>query len=133
MGDAAPHRRPLFVEADLDLSVDGHPVAVRGEGQHVTIEVDDRRTAWRVARASRPGANMVRVLAAKLEEHGVDVDVHVGGKAVGRMGPSADPGRLSRALGVPVEITPEAIPRRALYAAAGLALLGGLAWALRRR
>ena len=126
-------RRPLFVDADLDMTVDGHAVAVRGSGQRVTIEVEDRPTAFRLARASRPGARGVRTLSGVLEEHGVDVEIHVGGEAVGRLGPSAEVGRIADALGLPVEVTPEAIPRRALWAAAGLALLGGIVVAYSRR
>ncbi|OZC03973.1 hypothetical protein [Rubricoccus marinus] len=126
-------RRPLHIEADLDLTVDGHPVAVRGQGKRVVIEVDEPQTAWRVMRAHRPGADLVRTLAGLLRDHDVDVEVQVGGRAVGRIGSEAEPGLISRALGVPVEVTPPPVPRKVLYGAAVLAALGGLALILRRR
>lgn len=126
-------RRPLHIEADLDLTVDGHPVAVRGHGQRLVIEVDQPSTAWRVYRSNRPGAHAVRSIADLLRDHDVDVEVQVGGRALGRVGPSAEPGPLARAFGVPVEVSPPPVPRKVLWAAAGLAALGGLAFALRRR
>lgn len=125
--------RPLFVDADLDLSVDGHPVRIHGTGREVVVEVDRAQTAWRLFRAHRPGADAVRSLTDLLHHHDVDVEVHVAGRPVGRMGATAEPGRLSRALGVPVEIDRPVVPRGAFWAGAALLALGGLALALRNR
>ncbi|MEL6616271.1 MAG: hypothetical protein AAFQ43_11065, partial [Bacteroidota bacterium] len=121
------------IEADLDLSVDGHPVAVRGHGQTVVIEVDQPSTAWRVIRAQRPGATVVRTVAGLLRDHDVDVEIQVGGRALGRMGPSAQPGPLARTLGVPVQVSRPPIPRTVLWGAVAAVALGGLLLALQRR
>ncbi len=115
------------------MSVDGHPVTVRGQGKRVVIDVDQHSTAWRVMRANRPGANVVRTLAGLLRDSDVDVEVHVDGRAVGRIGPSAEPGVLARTFGVPVQVTPPPVPPKVLYGAAALAALGALALVLRRR
>ena len=125
-----PLRRQLFVDADLDLSVDGHPVAIRGDGARVTIAVDSAATAYRLFQARRPGRHLVRALTDTLSAVGVDVEVTVGGRAVLAAGPSAQAGRLAKAVGLDaVQITP---PREATYVAAGLALLAGFVIGLRR-
>ena len=38
-------RRRILVDADLDLTIDGHPIAIRGDGERVTIAVDSAATA----------------------------------------------------------------------------------------
>ena len=125
-----PARRHLWVDADLDLLIDGHPVAVRGDGEKVTIAVDTASTAARLFQGSRPGRRLVRTVTDTLEQFGVDVEVTIGGRAVLAAGPSAQAGRIARAIGLDaVQITP---PREATYAAAGLALLAGFALGLRR-
>jgi len=127
--DPLPRRR-LLVDADLDLTIDGHPVAIRGDGERVTIAVDSAATATRLFRASRPGARFVRAVTDTLDVLGVDVEVTVGGRSVLAAGPSAQGGRIATAVGLDaLEITP---PPEATWAAVGLALLGGLALGLRR-
>ncbi|MEM1056930.1 MAG: hypothetical protein AAGI52_15515 [Bacteroidota bacterium] len=125
--------RPLFVDADLRLTVDGAPVRITGSGRDITVDVDRAQTAWRLFRAHRPGADAVRSITDLLDTHDVDVEVQVGGRPVGRVGATAEPGRLSRALGVPVQIQPTPVMRGAFWGALALAALGGLAFALRRR
>lgn len=123
-------RRRILVDADLDLTIDGHPVAIRGNGERVTIAVDSAATATRLFRTSRPGAQFVRAVTETLDVLGVDVDVTVGGRSVLAAGPSAQAGRIAKAVGLgAVEFTP---PAEAKWAAVGLALLGGLALGLRR-
>ena len=127
-----PHtpRRQLLVDADLDLTVDGHPVAVRGDGERLTVAVDSSATAYRLFRANRPGRRAVRMVVDTLEQFGIDVEVTVGGRSVLAAGPSAQAGRLARAVGLDaVEVR---VPAEATWAAAGLALLAGLALGLRR-
>ena len=125
-----PPRRRLVVEADLDLTVDGHPVAVRGDGERLTIAVDSAATAARLFRSGRPGARFVRSVTDTLDALGVDVEVTVGGRSVLAAGPSAQAGRIARAVGLEaVEVRP---PVEATLVAAGLAFLGGLALGLRR-
>jgi hypothetical protein len=127
--DPLPRRR-LLVDADLDLTIDGHPVAIRGDGERITIAVDSAATATRLFRASRPGARFVRAVTDTLDVLGMDVEVTVGGRSVLAAGPSAQAGRIATAVGLDaVEIVP---PPEATWAAVGLALLGGLALGLRR-
>ena len=122
--------RRLTVDADLDLSVDGHPVSITGRGQRLTIEVDSAQTAWRLFRANTPGRHLVRSVTDTLEVFGIDVDVTVGGRPLVSVGPSAEGGRVAQALGLPsVEV---AVPRQAVWAGVGLAALAGLAVGLRR-
>lgn len=123
-------RRQLLVDADLDLTVDGHPVAIRGRGEHVTIAVDTPATAWRLFRANRPGRHLVRAVTDTLEQFGVDVEVTVGGRSVAAAGPSAQAGRIATAIGLDaIEIRP---PAEAVWVGAGLAFLAGLALGVRR-
>ena len=122
--------RRLTVDADLDVTVDGHPVAVRGEGTRLTIAVDDSRTAFRLFQANRPGRKLVRAVTDTLEQFGIDVEVTVGGRSVLAAGPSAQAGRLATAIGLEaVEITP---PPEARYLALGAAFLTGLVLGIRR-
>ena len=123
-------RRQLLIDADLDLTVDGHPIAVRGDGERVTVAVDSAATAYRLFQANRPGRHLVRMVTDTLEQFGIDVEVTVGGRAVLAAGPSAQAGRIARAVGLDaVQITP---PPEATWAAAGLALLAGVALGIKR-
>ena len=123
-------RRQLTVDADLDLTVDGHPIAVRGDGQRLTIAVDEPGTAWRLFRANRPGRHLVRAVTDTLEQFGIDVAVTVGGRSVLEAGPSVQAGRIAAAVGLPsVKVTP---PVEATLVAAGVALLAGIALGARR-
>ena len=125
-----PLSRRLLIDADLDVTVDGHPVAVRGDGERLTIAVDDASTAFRLFQSNRPGRHLVRAVTDTLEQFGIDVEVTVGGRSGLAAGPSAQAGRIAKAVGLDaVEVTP---PAEATWAAVGLALLGGLALGLRR-
>jgi hypothetical protein len=124
--------RRLSVEADLDLTVDGHPVAVRGAGQRLVVEVDSARTAWRLFQSRRPGRRLARTVTDTLEQFGLDVQVVVGGRHLASVGASAVPDRLTRALGVEgVALTP-AVARTATWTLVGLAFLAGAALGARR-
>ena len=119
----------LAVEADLDLSVDGHPVAIRGDGDRLRVEVNEARTAWRLFQSNRPGRHLVRTITDTLDALGVDVDVVVGGRTVATVGPGAEAGRLLAALGLyhvefpnPLDAIEEGHRRWVLV---GLAFLGG--------
>ncbi|MEM0962813.1 MAG: hypothetical protein AAGK21_09800 [Bacteroidota bacterium] len=123
-------RRQLLVDADLDLTVNGHPIAIRGDGEKVTIAVDSSRTAWRLFQANRPGRNLLRTVTDTLDVFGVDVEVTVGGQSVIAAGPSAQAGRIAAAVGLDaIEVTP---PSGAVWTGVGLAFLAGLAIGLRR-
>ena len=122
--------RELTVDADLDLSVDGHPVSITGSGQKLTITVDSRRTAWELFQANRPGRHLVRSITDTLEVFGIDVDVHVGGQSLVSVGPSAQGGRVAQALGLPsVQVTP---PREVVWGGVALAAVAGLILGARR-
>ena len=123
--------RRLDIDADLDLSVDGHPVTVTGRGQTLTVEVDSAQTAWRLFQANRPGRHLVRSITDTLDVFGIDVEVTVGGRPLVAVGPSAEGGRLAQALGLPsVEVT---VPPQAVWTGVGLAALAGLAVGVSRR
>lgn len=130
----SPHR--LAIEADLDLTVDGHPVALRGSGSRLRIEVDDPQTAWRLFQSQRPGRHLVRTITDTLDAFGVDVEVVVGGRAVARAGAGAVGGRLAQALGLPaVQVTAplrELAPPATPWVLVGLAFVGGALLGARR-
>lgn len=122
--------RRLAVDAHLDLTVDGHPVAIRGEGSRLRIEVDSPQTAWRLFRSQRPGRHLFRTLTDTLDALGVDVDVVIGGRQVATAGPST--GRPLQALGLgSLRLAPpDRQQRRWLLVGAGFA--GGVLLGLRR-
>ena len=106
-------RRQLSIDADLDLTVDGHPVAVRGDGQRVTVTVDTAETAWRMFKGRRPGRRLVRTVTDTLEQFGIDVEVVVDGQSLLTVGPSAVASRVTSALGLQgVQVDP-AVARHA--------------------
>lgn len=120
----------LEVDADLRLSVDGHPVSITGSGQTLTVEVDSAQTAWQLFQANRPGRHLVRTITDTLDVFGIDIDVVVGDRPLVSVGPSAQGGRLAQALGLPsVQVT---APSEAVWTAVGLAALAGLVVGLRR-
>lgn len=121
--------RRLSIDADLDLTIDGHPVAVRGAGDRVVVAVDDARTAWRLFQSRRPGRHLVRAVTDTLDALGVDVEVEVGGRTLASAGPSAVRGAVTRALGLPALHVPT---ERWLWASVGAALAAGL-WIGARR
>mgnify|MGYP001343886855 CR=1 FL=1 len=90
-----PLRRQLFVDADLDLSVDGHPVAIRGDGARVTIAVDSAATAYRLFQARRPGRHLVRALT-EVVSGGELTDDESGSADREREGPRTATGRRQR-------------------------------------
>ena len=120
----------LEVDADLSLSVDGHPVSITGRGQTLTVAVDSSQTAWRLFRSNTPGRRLVRTITDTLDVFGIDVDVTVGGRPLVSVGPSAQGGPVAQALGLPsVQVT---APPPVTWTAVGLAALAGLAAGLRR-
>ncbi|MEM1116799.1 MAG: hypothetical protein AAF845_05010 [Bacteroidota bacterium] len=127
----------LAVEADLDLTVDGHAIAVRGAGDRVRVIVDEPRTAWRLFQANRPGRHLVRSITDTLDALGIDVDVVVGDRTVATVGPSAESGRLLDALGldnveVPNPLNDVLDSRQQTWLLVGLAFLGGAFLGTRR-
>ena len=132
-----PLSRRLEIDADLQVTVDGEPVAVRGDGSRLIIEVADRSTAWRLFQSNRPGRGLVRTLTDTLDVFGIDVDVRVGDRTVASLGGDADPGPVSRAIGRAVgaeglSIAPPEFSPRARWGLIGLAFALGAAVGSRR-
>ena len=131
-----PPRR-LAIDADLAVTVDGRSVSLTGEGERLVVHVEDAETAFALFRANRPGRHLVRAVTDTLERFGIDVDVRVGERTVARLGASATPGPVSRAVGKVVGIegldvpVPEVSPR-VRWAAIGLAFLTGALVTARR-
>lgn len=119
--------RPLSVDVDLDLTVDGHPMAVRGEGRRVVVSVDEPRTAWRLFRSRRPPTELVRTVSETLDALGLDVELEVAGHSVGVAGRSAVPSRLTRAMGLrSVQLNaPRLLPPGAFDEPLGWAVVAG--------
>mgnify|MGYP006270508995 CR=1 FL=1 len=113
-------QRPLSVTAELQLEVEGHPVTVVGYGDLVVVEA----SSLAGARALLDGATTLPVaeVGPSLRHADVTVDVRVRGASVARLGPAAEAGLLSRAVGVPdAEVS------------LGGVTLAGLRWLSRRR
>ncbi|MFB6303168.1 MAG: hypothetical protein ABEH78_09955 [Haloferacaceae archaeon] len=104
-GDGAPghgdggHRR-LAVEADLDVTVEGHRIHVAGYGDLVVVDAP----SFAAVRALREGVDAlplpsVRAATGPANEGEPTVDVRVRGVSVARIGPGVDPGPLAALLG----------------------------------
>lgn len=117
--------RPLSVDVDLELTVDGHPMTVRGEGRRVVVSVDAPRTAWRLFRSRRPPTALVRNVSETLDALGLDVEVEVAGRSVGLAGRSAVAGPLTRALGLPAVQVHGLLPPGAFREPFGWAVVAG--------
>lgn len=97
--------RRVAVEADLDLSVDGEPVRVRGDGDLVVIDAPSLATlrAFRAGVDALPGpvatdGSSASVVAAAADA-GPTVEVRVRGTSVARIVPGGAPGILGTLLG----------------------------------
>ena len=134
---ASPARRRLEIDADLEVTVDGEPVSVRGDGSRLVIDVPDRSTAFRLFQSARPGRGLVRTITDTLDVFGINVDVRVGERTVATLGADADPGPVSRALGRAVgadglSLAPPELTPRVRWGLVGLAFALGLAVGTRR-
>lgn len=99
---AALAGRPrLLVDADLEVSVDGHDCSVTGDGETVTVAVGSLGEAVSLLRAT-DGAGRVRDLSTLATAVGLTVVVTVAGATVARAGRGARPGPLGRRFGVEV-------------------------------
>jgi len=135
--------RPLEVLADLQLTVDGEDIAIRGNGDRVVIDLPSLRAGRRLLSAGplALGGHQRRTeqLHDGLSQVGVGVEVRLRGEPVAQMGAGAQPGALARLLNLgAVEVHPTrplraAAQRRPLLAGlvvGGVLLL--LAWLLLR-
>ena len=136
LSELRPARR-LAIDADLDVTVDGRAVSLRGEGERLVVQVEDSATAFKLFQANRPGRHLVRTITDTLELFGIDVAVRVGDRTVASLGPSADPGPVSRAVGRVVgaegiDFAAPEIPANTRWVAIGLAFLAGALLGARR-
>lgn len=134
---------PLEILADLQLSVNGEPIDVRGDGDRVVIDLPTLR-AGRTVINSGPFAGpnrrkRVEQLHEALSLAGITAEVRLRGDTIARIGAGASPSRLMKALNVgPVEVRPgtsvlSVVKERPLLAVAAAAGLAGLiAWIVSR-
>jgi hypothetical protein len=98
VGGGADAPRRLGVEADLDLTVEGHPVHVAGYGDLLVVDAP----SFSALRALRRGLDALPdpLASAVLGGPGLPpVDVRVRGVSVARIGPDTDPGPAAALLG----------------------------------
>lgn len=88
----------LVVDADLDVSVDGHQLSVHGDGKVLTVSLDSLVQAVGLLRAAG-GRYRVRELSRLVAAAGLTVVVTVGDSVVARAGRDADPGSLGQPFG----------------------------------
>ena len=102
MSDSRRDDRPLRVEADLALEIDGAETRIVGHGELIVVEAPSIRAAGAILRSARAvptGADPLARLGDGLERADLRVDVRVRGTSVARAGAGIDPGLVSRALG----------------------------------
>lgn len=106
--------RALAVEADLDLTVEGQSVSVRGSGEHLTVGIETVRGAITVLRNLGTVTELVGPFGTRFVEADLSADIVVEGVVVGRIGPHVEPNAISRALGItPARVWPGAVLRAA--------------------
>ncbi|MFB6108085.1 MAG: hypothetical protein ABEJ82_04480 [Haloplanus sp.] len=89
-----PGGRPLSVDADCTLTVDGTPVSVRGYGDLLVV---DAPTLGAIR--SLGGGTRASVVDAVCRRSDLTVDCRVRGRSVARVGAGVESGPLSRAVG----------------------------------
>jgi hypothetical protein len=104
--------RPLAVEADLRLTVDGEEITVSGAGTHLVVAVPTVAAGWRTLQALDTLPTGFATAGTRARDSGLSIDVTYEGVTVARLGPYVEPNALSRALGVtPARIWLGAIAR----------------------
>jgi hypothetical protein len=101
-------RRPdLSVDADLEVTVDGTTVTVRGYEDLVAVDCPSLPSAVDLVRRHRSESMDA---AAGLASTGLTAEVRVRGVPLARLGDGATPSRLAGMLGLgPVELVPEGL------------------------
>lgn len=104
---------PLDIQADLTLTVDGEPVAIKGEGGHVVVALPSVQAGRALFRW--PGArDSVPRLSEMLRDADVTMDVRMRGESVATLGAGAKPRTWNRLLHIgPVNVRPTAAVRAA--------------------
>lgn len=133
---------PLDVLGDLDLTVDGDDVSVRGDGRRIVVDVPSIAAARRLIAKTpygdtpRDSATYVHELLAEVD---LTLDVMLNHQRVARLGADARPNAVSRLLRLDqVEVHPSVPAREAASSnpiATALLFITGvglLLWLLRR-
>jgi hypothetical protein len=99
----------LAVEADLDVTVDGHACTVWTEDGTVVVEAPSLTAAWSLL----SGVDALPVdpnrLAGGLASVSLAVRVQVRRATVARLGSGAEPSELARELGYDADISPRGV------------------------
>ncbi|MCL7416281.1 MAG: hypothetical protein M8354_00370 [Halalkalicoccus sp.] len=105
----------LAVEADLRLTVEGHPVEISGSGTHLTVATSSLRGALAVLRSLGTTTDLIEPLGTRFVAADLSAGIKATGVVIARIGPHVEPNALSRALGVaPARVWPDALVRAAL-------------------
>lgn len=134
---------PIEILADLQLTVDGEDIEIRGDGDRIVVDLPTLRAGRRLVQSGpfvlADREVQLNRLHTSMAAAGISVDVRLQGQSIARLGEGAQPGLTSRLLGLgKVEVRPtrpvvQAFRRRPLLTAAvvvGLLLLIG--WLVRR-
>jgi hypothetical protein len=135
---------PLEVLADLQLAIDGEEIDIRGNGDHIVVDLPSIRAGRRLL-TSGPFARNRPQTTTRLHEAlrlaGLTAEMRLSGDPIARVGAGARPGSFAQLLnldGVELQLTRPlraAIRRRPIVTASvvvGLLLVLGW-WLLRRR
>ncbi|WP_122088294.1 hypothetical protein [Halalkalicoccus subterraneus] len=108
--------RALAVEADLEITVEGHSISVSGSGKHLTIGVDSIRGSITVLRSFGTVSELIELLGTRFVGADLSAAIDVDGITVARIGPHTEPNALSRVLGIsPASVWPGPIARVVLH------------------
>jgi hypothetical protein len=133
---------PLEVLADLQLTVDGEDIDIRGTGDHLVVDLPSLRAGRRVLSSGPFARNRARATGRvheALSISGLSVEIRLQGDPIARLGAGARPGALGRILNLNgVEVRPTRPLRAALRrrpvvtAVVVVGLLVALGWWLLR-
>ena len=109
---------PLDVLADLELTVDGERIDIRGDGDRIIADMPSLTAARTVFLKSPLGGTTRRAAAERvhqwLKSADLTLDITYNHRRVARLGARAHPNAVSRLLDLPsVEVTPAAPVREA--------------------
>lgn len=136
--------QPLDVIADLNLDVNGEDVQVRGQGERIVVELPSLqagRDLFNTDILGHGGRDMLNRMGEALQQADLTAEVKLEDTTVARLGRDAEPGAVTRLLGLGnVEVHParslaaSASPRATGAAVAGLVGIAGLVtWFFLRR
>lgn len=107
------NREPLDIQADLTLTVNGEPVAIKGEGRRVVVALPSVQAGRALFRWPGARENVPQV-SEMLRDADVTMDVRMRGESVATLGAGAEPRTWNRLLNLgPVNVRPAAAVRAA--------------------